>query len=264
MTSPHRPDPAGRAGRGGEQEKSMQLAVVTGVSRGLGEALAGELLGRGFFVVGVGRAASPKLAGDAYLHATCDFARPAQIAASVTPALRAAAARKPAAATLINSAAVASPARLLGRLDAAQIESAVAVNVAAPAVMTDLFCRTFPDAGIERRIINVSSGAAQTAIAGSAVYCMSKAALEMLTRVVCAEQSAPTVRCVTLRPGIFDTRMQAYLRSQEPADFPSVELFRGFKDNGLLKDPAEGAARIVERLVLGPIDNGRTYLHTDL
>ena len=242
----------------------MQIGIVTGVSRGLGEALAADLLGRGFIVIGVGRAASPKLKGECYLHATCDLARPAQIAASVTPALRAAAGRNPSAVTLINSAAVASPAGLFGRLDAAQIESAFAVNVAAPAVMTDLFCRTFPDDAVERRIINVSSGAAQTAIAGSAVYCMSKSALEMLTRAVCAEQTAPTFRCVTLRPGIFDTGMQAYMRSHDPADFPSVGLFRSFKENELLKDPAEVAGRIVEKLVLGPIDNARTYLHTDL
>jgi NAD(P)-dependent dehydrogenase (short-subunit alcohol dehydrogenase family) len=93
---------------------------------------------------------------------------------------------------------------------------------------------------------------------------MSKIALEMLTRVTCAECTAPSFRCVTLRPGVFDTGMQAYLRSLDPAEFPSASMFRSFKENGLLKDPAEVAARIVDRLVMGPIDNGRTYLHTDL
>jgi NAD(P)-dependent dehydrogenase (short-subunit alcohol dehydrogenase family) len=242
----------------------MQLAIVTGVSRGLGEALAVDLLARGFIVIGAGRAVSGKLNSANYLHATCDFARPAQIAAGVAPALRAAAGRKPSAATLINSAAVAAPAGLIGRLDAAEIEAAFAVNVAAPTVMTDLFCRTFPDEGMARRIINISSGAAQTALAGSAVYSMSKTALEMLTKAVCVEQTAPTFQCITLRPGIFETGMQAYMRTRDPVEFPSVAMFRSFKANGLLKDPADVAARIVDKLVLGPVDNGRTYLHTDL
>jgi NAD(P)-dependent dehydrogenase (short-subunit alcohol dehydrogenase family) len=242
----------------------MPLAIVTGVSRGLGEALALDLLARGFVVIGVGRAVSGRLEGALYLHATCDLARPGQIAAAVTPALRAAAGRKPSAVTLINSAAVASPAGLFGRLDAAEIEAAFAINVAAPTVLTDLFCRSFPDDAIARRIINISSGAANTAIAGSAVYSMSKTALEMLTKAVCLEQTAPTFQCITLRPGIFETAMQAYMRSRDPAEFPSVTLFRGFKENGLLKDPADVAARIVDKLVLGPVDNGRTYLHTDL
>jgi NAD(P)-dependent dehydrogenase (short-subunit alcohol dehydrogenase family) len=86
----------------------------------------------------------------------------------------------------------------------------------------------------------------------------------MLTKAISVEQTAPSFRCVTLRPGIFETQMQAYMRSRDPAEFPSVALFRGFKDNGLLKDPAEVAARIVDKLVLGPIEGGRTYLHTDL
>ena len=58
--------------------------------------------------------------------------------------------------------------------------------------------------------------------------------------------------------------MQAYMRSRDPAEFPSVALFRGFKENGLLKEPADVAREIVAKLVLGPVENGRTYLHTEL
>mgnify|MGYP006920646830 CR=1 FL=1 len=58
--------------------------------------------------------------------------------------------------------------------------------------------------------------------------------------------------------------MQVYMRSRDPDEFPSVGMFRGFKENGLLKDPSDVAARIVDRLVMGTIENGRTYNHTDL
>jgi len=242
----------------------MHAAIVTGVSRGLGEALAATMLAQGFAVLGVGRTASAKLRGSLFRHAACDLSRPALIAASVTPALRELAAGKPASVTLINNAAVASPTGLVGQLDAAEIESALATNTAAPLVMADLFCRTFSGDAVERRIINISSGAAQIAIAGGAVYGMSKSALEMLTRTIAAECTAPGFRCISLRPGIFDTGMQAYMRSRDPDVFPSVGLFRGFKESGLLKDPAEVAARIVQRLVLGPVENGRTYTHADL
>ena len=242
----------------------MHAAVVTGVSRGLGEALAAAMLSRGFTVIGVGRTASAKLGGKFFHHASCDLSQPALLAAAVTPALRVLAAGKPDSVTLVNNAAVASPTGLVGNLDAAEIESALLTNAAAPLVMADLFCRSFPDEAIERRIINISSGAAQTALAGSAVYSMSKAALEMLTRSIAAERTAPNFRCISLRPGIFETGMQVYMRSRDPAEFPSVGLFRGFKENGLLRDPADVAAQIVDRLVLGPVENGRTYSHTDL
>jgi benzil reductase ((S)-benzoin forming) len=241
----------------------MHAAIVTGVSRGLGEALAAAMLARGFTVLGVGRTPSPRLGGTRFQFAACDLAQPALLAAAVTPPLRIIAQDKPASVTLVNNAAVATPTGRVGQLDASAIASALATNVAAPAVMSDLFFRSFPDDTVERRIINISSGAAQTAIAGTLAYGMSKAALEMLTRAIAADCSDPRFRCITLRPGIFETGMQAYLRSRDPAEFPSVAMFRSFKENGLLKDPADVAARIVETLVLGPVDHGRTYTHTD-
>jgi benzil reductase ((S)-benzoin forming) len=191
----------------------------------------------GFAVLGIGRTASAKLKGKLYQFATCDLARPTLIAAAVTPALRKLAALRPEAVTLINNAAVPTPTGLVGHLDAAEIETALTTNAASAVVMTDLFCRTFSADTIERRIVNISSGAAQTAIAGSAVYSMSKAALEMLTRAIASEHNEPRFHCISVRPGIFETGMQAYMRSRDPAEFPSVAMFRGFKG----KRPAQGS-----------------------
>ncbi len=47
----------------------MHAAIVTGVSRGLGEALAVAMLARRFAVLVVGRTASPRLKGRLYHHA---------------------------------------------------------------------------------------------------------------------------------------------------------------------------------------------------
>jgi benzil reductase ((S)-benzoin forming) len=242
----------------------MQAAIVTGVSRGLGEALAAALLARDFDVIGIGRSASAKLASPRYRHVTCDLAHPREIPAAVLPALAALAAAKPASVTLINNAAVAWPVGRMGRLDGDEADAAITTNVGAPLALCNAFLRAFPDDAVARRIVNISSGAAQTPIAGSAVYCLSKAALEMLTRVIAADHAGPNFRCVTLRPGIFETGMQAYMRSHDPADFPGVALFRGFKENALLKVPAEVAAAIVERMVLADVAHGRTYTHQDL
>jgi len=242
----------------------MHAVIITGTSRGLGEALAAELLARGQVVLGIGRSDSPRLAGPTYRFVECDLAQPERIGATVGPALRELAATGPAAVTLVNNAAVAWPVACVGRLADAEAAAALATNVAAPLALCNAFLRAFADPELPRRIVNVSSGAAQTAIAGSAVYSMSKAALEMLTRAIAAECTASAFRCVTLRPGIFDTDMQAYMRSHDPAEFPDVALFRGFKDSGALKPPAEVAARIADRLIAGDVEHGRTYTHQDL
>jgi benzil reductase ((S)-benzoin forming) len=242
----------------------MHATIVTGVSRGLGEALVGELLARGCIVVGVGRTASARHRSERFRHVACDLAHPALLAAAVLPAMRDLAQDKPSRVTLINNAAVAAPVGLIGGLDAAEMEAAIATNIAAPLVMVDLFCRAFPGAYPKCRIVNISSGAAQTAIAGSGPYSMSKAALEMLTRAVVADHPDRALECITLRPGIFETGMQQFMRSRDPAQFPSVALFRGFKEQGILKDPEEVARNIVAKLVFGPVENGRLYVHTDL
>jgi NAD(P)-dependent dehydrogenase (short-subunit alcohol dehydrogenase family) len=242
----------------------MQAAIVTGISRGLGAALVETLVARGYRVIGIGRGAHAGPCPALHRYVACDLGEPAGIAAAVDPALRELAALRPAAVTLVNNAAVAWPVGLVGRLDDSRAEAAIATNVVAPLVVCNAFLRAFPDDGIARRIINISSGAAQSAIAGSAVYSMSKAAVEMLTRAIVAEHTTPSFRCISLRPGIFDTDMQAFMRSHDPKDFPSVGMFHGFKDNALLKAPAEVAARIVARLVQADVEHGRTYTYQDL
>ena len=243
----------------------MHAAIVSGVSRGLGEALAVELLGLGFRVLGVGRTNSPQLAErDAYRFVACDFGRPAALPAALASAFAAMAAERPESACLVNNAATIESVGVMGRLDATKIEHSIAVNVTAPVVLADLFLRTFPDDRVGRRIVNVSSGAAQSPLSGEGLYCVAKAGLEMLTRMLAAEAPAGRLRAITLRPGVIDTRMQTFARSQPRDVLPSVDLFVGFHENGQLVAPAVVARKVVERLVLAEVEQGRTYSYAEL
>jgi benzil reductase ((S)-benzoin forming) len=246
------------------QKTQRHAAIVTGVSRGLGEALASTLLDRGFVVLGVGRSASPVLRGERFRFARCELGEPEGIAAAVGPAFAALAGEGIASVTLINNAAVSGPLGSAGKLDIAHATQSLATNLAAPLALADLFCRTFTDATLPRRIINISSGAAARPLPQHYTYSIAKAGLEMLTQGVAADHGGPTFQCITLRPGVFETDMQRHMRSLDPAEFPGTMMFRGFKEQGLLKDPAEVAAAIVARLVQAPVDNGRVYLHTEL
>jgi NAD(P)-dependent dehydrogenase (short-subunit alcohol dehydrogenase family) len=241
-----------------------QAAIVTGISRGLGAALAAELLERGFTVVGVGRASNPRLTGQRYGFVCFDLADSAGVDTALVPALEGLKERRPASVCLLNNAATAGPVGTLGRLTASEITSSLTVNLAAAVALANLFCRVFADADMTRRVINVSSGAAQTALPGEAVYCVAKAGLEMLTRALAAEHQAPSFRAITVRPGVMDTDMQAQARSQPPDILPSVELFKGFHRDGRLVAPAVVASKIVNRLVIGDVEHGRTYSYQEL
>jgi NAD(P)-dependent dehydrogenase (short-subunit alcohol dehydrogenase family) len=239
-------------------------AIVTGVSRGLGAALATALLERGFTVLGIGRASNPALTGASYSFARLDLADAGRVDDALTPALRALHESKPASVCLLNNAATAGPVGTLGRLAADAVAGSIAVNLVAVVTLTNLFCRIFADPEVPRRVINVSSGAAQTALAGESVYCVAKAGMEMLTRALAAEQQAPSFRAITVRPGVIDTDMQVFARSQSPDVLPSVELFKGFHRDGRLVAPAVVATKIVTKLVVGEVEHGRTYSYQEL
>lgn len=242
----------------------MRTAIVTGVSRGLGEALVIDLLASGWAVVGLARTASPSTGRDNYRFVQCDFADTAALTTVVRPAFEAVAAGRPASVCLINNAATIDGVGVLGALDATAIAASLAVNLVAPTLLVNLFCSVFRDVPAERRIINVSSGAAQSTLAGEALYCVAKAGLEMLTRSLAAEQPPDGICAITLRPGIIDTAMQTFARTQSKATLPSVDLFKGFHEKGQLVPPAVVARKVVARLVDEAVENGRTYSYAEL
>jgi NAD(P)-dependent dehydrogenase (short-subunit alcohol dehydrogenase family) len=242
----------------------MLHVIVTGVSRGLGEALALDLLARGVSVLGIGRATSQRLAGGRYRFLRCDLAQAAMLPAMIDPALGAIAKERPAGVCLVNNAATLDPVGVLGTTEADTIMTSLTVNLVAPVVLAGAFCRVFGDDSIERRIVNVSSGAAQSAIAGESLYCIAKAGLEMLTRTLAAEHGSERFRAISLRPGVIDTAMQTYARTRPKDRLPSVDLFKGFHAGGQLVAPALVARKVVDRLVLAPVEQGRTYSYAEL
>jgi benzil reductase ((S)-benzoin forming) len=242
----------------------MKTAIVTGVSRGLGEALARRLLAGGFAVTGIGRSSAATLSGPHYAFVACDLADIGAIDAALAPAFEKIAAQRPEFLCLINNAAVAGPVGSIGALDNAALPAAIAANLVAPIAIANLFCRAFAGSEQMRRIINVSSGAAESALPGGGPYSIAKAGLEMLTRQLAAEHDAPNFRAISIRPGVIDTDMQTFMRTQSSATLPSVELFKGFHRDQRLVPPDTVASKIIEKLVVGDVEQARTYNYRDL
>lgn len=242
----------------------MKAAIITGVSRGLGESLAAALLARGFSVTGVGRTSAERLGGEQYRFVRCDLEQVAALEPTLAPVFGEIAAARPRSVCLINNAAVAGPVGALGTLDAASIAESLAVNLVAPLALVNVFCRAFAGGSAQSLVINISSGAAQSPLGGSGPYSIAKAGLEMLTRQIAADQKAPDFRAISVRPGIIDTGMQAYMRTLPREKYANVDMFREFHTSGQLVPPDVVAAKIVDRLVLGEVENGRCYSYKEL
>lgn len=219
-------------------------AILTGHSRGLGAAIAAELLGRGIPVLGLARqgnpgllAAHPGLLSEARLDLADDKALCAWLAASQLgdflnaghgPLL------------LINNAGVLGPMSALAAQSPGEIAAAVAINVSAPLLLSAALARRH--AG-ELRILHVSSGAARSAYPGWSIYGASKAALDHHARCVAADGRA-NLRICALAPGVIDTDMQTSIRATADEDFPLKEKFVALKAEGRLSTP-QGAGRAV-------------------
>jgi benzil reductase ((S)-benzoin forming) len=220
-------------------------AIVTGHTRGLGAALAGQLLARGIAVLGLSRSRNASLTGQAGFDQIevdlSDAQRLAQFLAGDTLASFLKGAQT---ALLFNNAGVVQPIGPVETQDAAAIAQAVALNVSAPLMLSSAFAAASPDAN-DRRIVHVSSGAARHPYSGWSIYCATKAALDHHARAVALDQNR-ALRICSVAPGVVDTNMQAELRSTGIDKFPMREKFEELKRSGKLSTPEESAAKLID------------------
>jgi benzil reductase ((S)-benzoin forming) len=219
-------------------------AIVTGHTKGLGAALAQQLLAQNVAVLGVSRSRNESLANQAGFDQVeidlSDTERLTQFLAGDTlrDFLKGAQ-----TVLLFNNAGMVQPIGPVETQDVAAIAQAVALNVSAPLMLASAFATASPDAG-DRRIVHISSGAARNAYSGWSIYCATKAALDHHARSV-AEDDNRALRICSVAPGVVDTNMQAEIRSAGLDKFPMRERFEELKSSGKLATPDESAAKLI-------------------
>ena len=162
----------------------------------------------------------------------CDVADYGQVAAAVARAEAAFGGLD----IVVNNAGVIDPVARLGESDPAAWSQAIDINVKGVyhgirAAVPEMQAR---GGGV---IVNLSSGAATSALEGWSHYCASKAAVLMLTRMVEKEYGAAGIRCVGLSPGTVATEMQRVIKASGvnpvsqldweahiPADWPAKAI----------------------------------------
>jgi benzil reductase ((S)-benzoin forming) len=235
----------------------LRLFVVTGASRGMGAAIAEQLLGDpGHAVLGIARRASETLAAVAAKSGAtveqwqADLAEPIGVATRLHGWL---AARDPsefAQATLINNAGVVTRIGALEDCRVEELSAALRIGLEAPLLLTAAFLRATARWRGERRVLNISSGLGRRAMAGQATYCAAKAGMDNLSRAVALDQALLDngAKVVSLAPGVIDTDMQAQLRAGDAAGFPEQHVFVKLKESGQLASSRDAAARVLAYL----------------
>jgi NAD(P)-dependent dehydrogenase (short-subunit alcohol dehydrogenase family) len=178
--------------------------VITGATRGLGAALAAELLTAGHRVSGCGRsadAASSRTSSPDFDLARVDVSRFAEVEAWARRIID----ERGAPDLLVNNAALINANASLWEVPPAEFAALVDVNLSGSFNVT----RAFLPAMIARGrgvVVNLSSGWGRSTAPEVAPYCASKWGIEGLTRAL-AQELPRGLAAVALNPGVIDTAM---------------------------------------------------------
>jgi benzil reductase ((S)-benzoin forming) len=240
------------------------LFIITGASRGLGAALAAQLLGPGQVVLGLSRGRNEALqaqaaqAGAQLEQWPRDLARAPQVAEELQAWLQALDPQRFDAAVLINNAGVIPRVGPVEAGAVAELSAALRVGLEAALLLTAVFLgATRPWRALRQgqvKVLHISSGLGRRAMAGSAPYCAAKAGMDHFCRAVALDEAhrAATqgagAKIVSLAPGVIDTDMQAQLRRADAAGFPDQGNFLRLQSTGQLATPQEAAARVLRFL----------------
>ena len=237
---------------------SDSLVILTGASRGLGQAMAAHYLADGAFVLGLSRKQSPELkpSGAGGLEQwPVDLSDPLPVAERLGTWLadfeRRAGAALPKQVRVIHNAALLSDPGNVAEADPADLAQSLRIGLEAPVALTAVFLRaTAHWAASDRRVLFVSSGLGRRAMAGSAAYCAQKAGLDHFARALALEEESRPhgARVASVAPGIIDTDMQKQLRGADAQRFAAQTQFDEWHRTGALDSPATAAGKLIALL----------------
>ncbi|CAM2920673.1 sepiapterin reductase [Legionella steigerwaltii] len=208
-----------------------QIAVITGASGGIGHALALELASQGITVIAIARNNNELLQlKDRYPEKIRSI--PADITTDEGLERIVHEIKQLKINYLIHNAGIIYPLGKLHKAVPADIKKIIETNLIAPLLLTQSLLPFFSENG--GRILNITSVAGEKVVPGAGAYCISKAALNMWTRILQAELPYEIVATDVI-PGEVDTGMQKDLRECPIEQFPlAVEFQEAYQEKTLI------------------------------
>ncbi len=200
---------------------SKSQVIVTGASRGIGEAIAIELDRRGFEVAGLSRSGKSAV-GEGMV---CDMTDESSIAEAI-----ASVAQRGTIVGLVNNAG-AHEARASAELSLSEFEASMRLNASAVLVASrEIYPHLRKSA--DGLIVNIGSFFDRMAVAENLAYCASKAAVGAITRCLASEWAKDGIRVLDVAPGYIETdlnrdflaseKVRSWLKRRVPVGRPGT------------------------------------------
>lgn len=234
----------------------MNYIIITGASQGLGESIAENLLGNNNHLFCISRKKNDRLISKAKDNGVkidyfkYDLNRIDDLETLMQDIFSKIEVQSARSIVLINNAGTVAPIRPISKCESAEVINNLNVNLVAPILLTSIFIKNTSSFNIEKRVINISSGAGKKPYYGWSCYCSSKAGLDLFTQCVGVEEESKEypVKILSFAPGIIDTDMQKEIRHSNKEDFAQLERFLAFKEEGKLMS-SEFVSSIITKLL---------------
>jgi len=246
------------------------FCLITGASRGIGQAIAVELskkLGEGSVLLLLARTQSgldetkklveeinnrvqvhpvaidlQKAAIQEYKSVIVDSLKNVKVSTSTIQR-----------ATLIHNVG-GFEAKLALKLDnASALQNDLNLNFVSPILLNTQFCNIFNETTKKRTIVQISSGASKVPVPNFSIYCSIKAARNHFFHTLAMEE--PSIRVLSYNPGPVDTNLfhSFYTESGDTKE----EAYKKFEDVGFpVTQPSESAAVLLEILDKDEFESG--------
>ncbi len=237
------------------------LTILTGASRGMGLAMAKQLIAQDHELLCISRQQNAELTTLAqaqsvpitqwqkdlaesidwlqefenWLKSKCSLTNNASSFTSMT---------------LINNAAMIPTISPLSKALAREQILTLRVGLEAPLILTGAFLAATNHFEGSRKILNISSGLGRMPMASQSAYCAIKAGMDHFSRCVALDEALATngAKICSLAPGVIDTDMQVQLRSAANGQFPDARYFEELKAKGSLVSPQMAAQKVLAYL----------------
>ncbi len=205
-----------------------RVAIVTGASRGIGNAIATRLSGEGYAIVAVGTSEPGSVSdnfeairqnGKPWVYVQTDVSTAEGRNKIVETALD----RYGRIDVLVNNAGVAPKLRMdiletteesFDRVLGINLKSTFFLSQAVANIMREEVANI---PGISPKIVNISSVSAYASSTQRAEYCISKAAISMVTLLFADRLAADGINVYEVRPGVINTDMTAVVKEKYDA-----------------------------------------------